>query len=161
MMTQMTSFSPSGPFGQDGAGFGPAEAHDSVRLKRVGARPLVFEGEELCMAMSYVPGAMMWFEINIWRCAGDGFAVAVKQFYRDEERVDTCRAWQCDGFEEVLHGLEEFDPAQDLEIGPEPAANAPATEIAAAALSIRAHTAEARRQYRALVGEVLYDLEHG
>ena len=161
MMTQMTSFSSTSPFAGEGAPLAPADAPDAIRLKRVGARPLAFEGEELCMAMSFIPGMPMWFEINVWRTASGGFVTAVKQFHRDADRVDTCRAWEASSFEEVMSGLERFDPAQDMEMDPEPGRHASAAELSAAALAMRARIAEARRQYDGLVGEILFELENG
>lgn len=161
MMTQMTSFSSTSPFGGEAGQSAAAEAHDMVRLKRIGARPLAFEGEELCMAMSFIPGMPMWFEINVWRTSKGGFVTAVKQFHRDDNRIDTCRAWECETFEQVMFSLENFDPVEDLEPAPELDSKCSSAEIAAAALTLRARIAEARRQYDGILGEILHDLENG
>ena len=157
MMTQMTSFSPMSTAGHD---FVPV-AEAPVRLKRVDERPLEFNGAELCFAMSFVPGAPFWFEVNVWRRSEGGFVSAVKLFYRDEDRLDSCRAWISSDFEEVMDRLEAFDPTRDLEPEATIFANMPLVELAAAALSLRAWAADARRQYAGLVGQILSELENG
>lgn len=163
-MTQMTSFSPphmaNAPMPIMAGDPGTA-ADSRIRLKRMGQRPLEFSGEELCFAMSFVPGAPFWFEVNVWRRFDGGFVSAVKLFYRDADRIDICRAWTSSAFEEVLDTLESFDAVRDLEADADLSADMTLVELTASAMSLRAWAAEARRQYAALVGELLDELEHG
>ena len=130
-----------------------------VTLKRVGARPLSFNGTELCMAMSFVPGAPFWYEINVFRTDAQGFVVAIKQFFRDENESDLVHAWEFEDFDGAMAHLETYDPADDIRVDIDPSADMTLPEMAAHALALRARAAEARRQFRTLVGKILYDLE--
>lgn len=158
MMTQMTAFQ-----SVDAQDFDHAPTTGQVApfsIKCMGRRPLAFHGIELCMAMSYVPGAPMWFEINIYRTHAEGFVVSVRHFHRDEDQHDIVRAWEQADFEAVMTTLEGYDPATDLRIDVDPAdPKLTLPDVAMQALALRTRTAEARRQYRALVGEILHDLE--
>ena len=133
-----------------------------VRIKRTGQRPLVFDGTELCMAMSYVPGAPSWYEINVYRSTGQKFVVAIRTFFRSEDERDRARAWEFDSFEQVMECLEGFDAAVDVRVdrfGDE--AEMSAAELAAEGFGLRARVEAARAQYRGLVGEILHELEQG
>lgn len=130
-----------------------------MALKRVGARPLSFSGSELCMGMSFTPGATFWDEVNVWRTAEQRFVVAVKTFFRDENETDQVRAWEFDDFDGAMAHLEGYDPAEDIRVDIDPSAAMTLPELAAHALALRARAAEARRQFAALVGEILYDLD--
>lgn len=129
-------------------------------LKRVGARPMTFAGSELCMAMSFVPGAPYWYEINVYRTVDQKFVLAIKKFHKEEDQTDFCRAWSFDDFGALMQQMEQFDPAIDVpvDIAPDDP-SLTGSEMAAHALALRAKAAEARRQYRSLVGEVLHELE--
>lgn len=157
-MSQMMSFAPMDADVEPA----PSGTAAAVTLKRLGQRPLVFDGVELCMAMSYVPGAPMWFEINVFRTGAGAFVLCVKHFHRDEDERDISRAWECPDFETVMTTLETYDPAHDLraDVDVETAGMAPG-DLAAKALAIRAQLGEARRQYASLVGEILHDLDQG
>lgn len=158
-MTQMMSFSTVDAEIEPGQPAGATAAH---LLRRPGRRPLRFEGVELGMAMSFMPGAPLWFEINVFRVGHGGFVACVKRFHRDEDESDFCRAWECTDFEAVMTALESYDPAADLRVEADPEDPALALpDLAAKAYALRAKAAEARRQYAGLVGEILHDLEHG
>ena len=129
-------------------------------LKRLGARPLTFHGGELCMAMSFVPGAPYWYEVNVYRTVEQRFVLAVKKFFRDEDKQDFCRAWEFEDFGDVVKTLENYDAGTDVEVEvmpDDPTLSAP--EMAAHAFALRAKAAEARRQFQGLVGEILHELE--
>ena len=144
----------------------PAEPNYAMQpqkysLKRMGKRPLSFEGTELCMAMSFHPKSSWWYEINIFRTVEQKFIVSVKQFFQSEEERDTARAWECDSFAHAMDILEGYDAADDVRVNvmaDDPSLSLP--ELAAHALSLRARAEEARRQYQSLVGEILFDLEN-
>jgi hypothetical protein len=148
-------------------GYEAAGAHASpgfgqpalVTLKRVGGRPLSFNGVELCMGMSFVPGAAFWYEVNVWRTAEQRFVVAIKTFFRDENETDQVRAWEFDDFDGAMAHLEGYDPAEDIRVDIDPSADMTLPELAAHALALRARAGEARRQFAALIGEILYDLD--
>jgi hypothetical protein len=132
----------------------------SFSLKRVGAKPLSFHGSELAMVMNFSPTAPSWYEIAIYRTTEQRFVAVVKLFYSSSEEQDVARAWEFDDFGAVVTHLEAYDPADDVRVDvqpDDPSLSLP--EMAAHALALRARAAEARRQYRALLGEILHELE--
>jgi hypothetical protein len=132
----------------------------TVMVRRTGLRPLAFQGSELCMAMSFTPEASYWYEINIYRTAGQKFVVAVRLFFQSEDERDRVRAWEFETFEQVLDCLESYDAGADVRVDVfADDAGWCAAELAAQAFSLRARVAAARSQYSGLVGEILHELE--
>lgn len=143
-----------------GPHYAAAPSAPSFRLKRPGARPLVFEGTELAMAMSFTPGVPYWYELNLYRTSDQRFVVAVKTFYAAEGEQDVSRAWECDGLDQALEKLSGYDAGQDVRLGFDAAdPSMSAAELAACAMELRARVLAARRHYQSLVGEFFYDLE--
>lgn len=129
-------------------------------LRRTGRRPVFFEGVELCMAMSYVPGAAFWYEINIYRTVSDGFVVYVRLFSKKEQDTDLYRVFEAGSFEEVISFLEDYDAAEDVRIDVlADDQSAPLSELVVRALALRARIDDARRQFSALVGQILFDID--
>lgn len=138
----------------------PANAADTFTLRRTGKRPLAFDGVELCMGMSYVPGTPFWYELNIYRTHAGSFVVAIKFFTKDEGDKDTFRAFQCATFDEVMSLLETYDTSQDVRIDVQADDDSMSVaELTVKALGLRARLEEARRQFAGLVGQVLYQLD--
>lgn len=160
-MNQFSAFQmQDGPSEPDRAAAAPSAA--PFRIARSGMRPLAFEGTELCMAMSYVPGAPNWYEINIYRTTEQKFVVAVRLFFRSEDERDRVRAWEFESFDQVLDCLEGYDAATDVRIDQRiEQEGQSAAELAAHAFLLRARAEAARSQYAGLVGEILHELEQG
>ena len=132
----------------------------SYKIMRSGQRPLAFEGTELCMAMSFVPEAPYWFEINIYRTMDQKFVTAVKTFFQSEEEKDRAKAWTCDSFDAVLDVLEKHDAAADMRVDAfADDKHMSAIELAAHGYSLMAKAKAARDQYHGLLGEILHELE--
>jgi len=128
-------------------------------IKRVGGRPLTFEGIELGMAMSFNPEQPYWYEFNLFRKTR-GFVLTIKRFHVAEGMGDFCRAWECDGFEQAMDILEAYDAGQDVRADrfiPGPGAGA--AELSAASLALSAEISDSRAHFSSLVGEFLYDLD--
>jgi len=152
------------PFGfhdaaQDPESLVEARPAQGFRIKRTGQRPLVFEGAELCMAMSFVPGTPSWYEINLYRTSAQGFVVAIRQFFKSEDERDRVRAWEFESFEAAVACLEGYDAGEDVRVERFPDEASGAADLAASAFSLRAQVEAARDQYAGLVGEILYELE--
>lgn len=132
------------------------------KIKRPGARPLIFEGTELAMAMSFTPGLPYWYEINLYRASDQRFIVAIRQFFSSKEEQDQVRGWEFDGLEQALDHLAHYDAGQDVKVSMDPANSrlSPA-ELAACAMELRAKVMAARRHYESLIGEFFFDLEQG
>ncbi|MGL4636215.1 MAG: hypothetical protein ACRCWF_09560 [Beijerinckiaceae bacterium] len=132
----------------------------SVSLRRTGERPLVFQGVEICSAMSYIPGAPLWYEINVYRTATESFVANVRMFTRSENDKDRFSACEADSFEEAIMWLEAYEPASDIRADlPLDDADVSVVELSIKAAAMRIRLSEARRQYRDLLGEVLFAVE--
>ncbi|MEM8595061.1 MAG: hypothetical protein AAGF76_01125 [Pseudomonadota bacterium] len=132
----------------------------TYKIMRSGQRPLVFEGMELCMAMSYVPASPYWFEINIYRSSSQKFVAAVRTFFQAEEERDRARAWECDSFDGVMDVLERYDAASDLRVDAfADAHDLSALELAGLGFTLMARAKAARDQYHGLLGEILHELD--
>jgi hypothetical protein len=137
-----------------------AIADQFFTLRRSGGRPLSFAGVELCSAMSYEPGTPLWYEINVYRTASRTYVANVKMFSKSEDEKDRHAAHEADSFEEALYWLENYEPAGDIRADlPFDNPSVPVIELGIKAAVVSMKLSEARRQYRDLVGEVLYALE--
>lgn len=137
-----------------------AQAATAKRIKRVGARPLVFEGTELAMAMSFTPSLPYWYEINLYRTSDHRFVAAVRQFFVSSDEQDTARAWECDTLDAALETLLQYDAADDVRLSFDHlGSRQSAADMAAQALELRAQAHGYRQHYATLIGEFLHDLD--
>lgn len=139
-----------------------AQIAPTHRIKRLGGRPLVFEGAELAMAMSFTPTLSYWYEVNLFRTSDQRFVASVKLFYVSADERDTIRAWECDTLDEAIERLARYDAAEDVQLvlengDPERSA----AEIAAYSMNLVAQVKGYRHHYASLIGEFLHDLETG
>jgi hypothetical protein len=129
-------------------------------LRRSGARPMNFVGSELCSAMSYEPGTPLWYEVALFRTAAQSYVANVKMFSKSEDEKDRFTAYEAESFDEALAWLESYEPANDIRIDlPFDRSDMPPVELGIRAAAASMRLAEARRQYRDLIGEVLFELE--
>jgi hypothetical protein len=132
----------------------------TFRIKRPGARPLVFEGIELAMAMSFTPSLPYWYEVNLYRTSDQRFVAAVRLFFQAESEVDQVRAWDFDTLDQALDKLAQYDAAQDIRFAMDPVnLTLPPAELAAMAMELRARVDSARRHFSSLLGEFFYELD--
>lgn len=131
-------------------------------IKRMGGRPIVFEGSELAMAMSFSPSVPFWYEINLYRTTEQHFVATVRLFFQSADEDDTVRGWECNSLEEAIEKLTSYDAAEDVRLSLEVAdGSATSAELAAGAMELRARIKGHRNHYASLIGEFLYDLENG
>lgn len=143
-----------------GAQYSAPAAMPSFRIKRPGARPLIFEGTELAMAMSFTPSVPYWYEVALYRTSDQRFVAAVKHFFQSADEQDQAQAWECDSLDQALDKLAQYDAGQDVKLTMDPGRpGMGAAELAACAMELRARVMGARRHYAALIGEFFYDLE--
>ncbi len=131
----------------------------SYRLTRPGMRPLIFQGSELAMAMSYTPDIPYWYELNIYRTSDQRFALAIRQFFSSTIEEDRCKAWEFDSLMAVFDFLENYDAAEDVRIDCAPIDGVPAAELAARAYDVAARVAAQRTHFASLVGELFAEME--
>lgn len=138
----------------------PMPSANMVSLRRTGERPLAFEGVEVCSAMSYIPGAPLWYEINVYRTASDSFIANVRMFTRSENEKDRFSAYEASSFDEAMFWLENYDPAEDIRADlPLDNSDVSVVELGLKAAAVKMKLSEARRQYRDLLGEIFYAVE--
>ncbi len=130
------------------------------RIRRQGARPLAFTGTELAMAMSFTPTLPYWYEITIYRTNTQAFVLAIRLFHVSEDEKDQSDAWTFDTLPEVLDAIETYDAGRDVvaDIVSLPS-DAPAIELAARAMDLRARVSAARHHFAGLVGELFAELD--
>ncbi|PJF08878.1 hypothetical protein [Pseudorhodobacter sp. MZDSW-24AT] len=132
----------------------------TFRIKRPGARPLIFEGVELAMAMSFTPSLPNWYEVNLYRTSDQRFVVAVRLFFQSEAEQDQIRAWDFETLDQALEKLSQYDAGQDVRVSLDQAdLSLPPAELAAMALELRARVDSARRHFASLLGEFFFELD--
>lgn len=135
-------------------------AASDYRIKRIGARPLIFAGSELAMAMSFTPELPYWYEINIYRTAQQSFVLAIRLFFQSEAEHDTVQAWEFETLGEVFDAIESYDAGADVRAQfPESMAAAAPAELAASAMELAARVKAARHHYAGLVGELFEEMD--
>ncbi|WP_370400192.1 hypothetical protein [Sulfitobacter sp. JB4-11] len=132
------------------------------RIKRIGGRPITFDGSELGMAMSYSASVPYWYEINLYRTSDQRFVTTVRLFFISDKEEDRVQGWDCGDLDEAIEKLIQYDAARDVDLGMglDPSKATPA-ELAAYAMDLRAQVADRRQHYKSLVGEFLYELDGG
>ncbi len=131
----------------------------TFRIKRLGARPLSFQGSELAMAMSFTPSIPYWYEVNIYRTVQQRFVLAIRMYFQSAEEEDFVRAWEFDSLPDALDKMESYDAGQDVRVTFDASQPMVVAELTARAMDLHARTAAARSHYAGIVGEFFYDLE--
>ncbi len=166
-MSQMTAYDNAAAAGADAGSVPPSPVSagpsgNSITLRRTGGRPVRFSGIELCTAMSFGPGAPFWYELNIFRTSNQKFVVDVRHFTKRDGDKDRFTVFTVDTFDDAMHLLETYDAAVDIRVDlPVDDDSVPLAELGLHAASLRLRIGEARRQFRQLVGEILYELDRG
>ncbi|MEM6323140.1 MAG: hypothetical protein AAF748_05625 [Pseudomonadota bacterium] len=155
MIPQMQAVDPAGGVNEGTAFATPA----SYSIPQFGARPIVFEGSELAMAMSFTPSLPYWYEINLYRTTERDFVVAIRKFEQSEEEDDSVRSWRFTTLEEAFSHLEAYDAAIDVSVAPVTTSEQTPAALAMRALSLKADVEAARFHYGALVGELFAKID--
>lgn len=138
---------------------GSIGAANAYRIRRLGARPLVFSGTELAMAMSFTPELPYWYEINAYRTERQTFVLRIKHFRASETESDSCDAWEFETLADLFDAIEAYDAARDVRFDPARLAEAPAAELAGRAMALKAEVAAARAHFASLAGELFQEME--
>jgi hypothetical protein len=131
----------------------------TYRFPRPGQRPLVFQGSNLAMAMSFTPDFPFWYEINIYRTDEQKFVLVLKMFFQSEEAKDTVRAWSFDNILALFDALEAYDAAEDIRVSFDMSNRTCPAELAAMAYELRAKAASYRSHWASLIGELFEELD--
>lgn len=135
-------------------------ATTTFRLKRSGIRPKVFDGVEVCSAMTHETGTPFWYELNVYRTVSETFVCEVKFFAKKAGTRDNFKTFDCFNIDELTERLENYDPAQDVDpsIWTLCTEDAPASKVAIEAANLAMLIAEAKRQWADIVGDVLFEI---
>jgi hypothetical protein len=133
-----------------------------VVLQVSGGKPLRLRGITLAEGQSWAPGTVAWHEVTLYRADTDEVAVAVRTLRKAPGETDIHRAELFPTLGDALSWLEQFDPTQDLSVDLDASDRAlSAIEIALRAAALRGRADEVARQWRALLGELLFRLDPG
>jgi hypothetical protein len=133
---------------------------DPVSLQVSGGKPLDVRGRRLAEGHSWSPGTPTWHEIGLWACDGGEIAVALRTLRKARGSQDVHRAELFPRMADAVTWLEEFDPTQDLAVELDPSDRSQSTiAVTLRAAALRAQADEVARQWRALLGELLYRLD--
>jgi hypothetical protein len=134
----------------------------SIALQVSGGKPLRLRGTLLAEGNSWAPGTVAWQEVTLFRTDGGEIALAVRTLRKARGETDIHHAELFPTLGDALSWLEEFDPAQDLSVDLDASDRAlSAVEIALRAAALRGRADEVARQWRALLGEMLFRLGAG
>jgi hypothetical protein len=130
----------------------------SVSL-RAGGKPLRFKGTLLAEASSRRPGAKAWHEITVYAEDCGGYAAGLR-LCALPPLAGTDRAARFPTLDALADWLEKHDPSADLQAGFDVAdPTATGADLAVKAAALRDRAEDLRRAYRALIGELLYQLD--
>jgi len=137
----------------------PAEPK-AYSLRVSGGKPLRLSAVCLAEGNSWCLGTPAWHEVQVLRGTDGDHAVGIKCFRKAPGEADTFHAEVFPNIEEAVAFLEGFDPTTDLRVDIDASdRSVSAAEIALKAAALRQRADEVVRQWRALVGEMLFRLD--
>ncbi|NGM19577.1 hypothetical protein G3576_06100 [Roseomonas stagni] len=140
---------------------GPPGAVEPVTLRVSGAKPVRLRGHKLTEGHSRAAGCIAWHEVEIWQLENSReIAVALRTRRPGGEAADLHRAELFPDLAEALDWLEGFDPVADLTVDFDAGdRRLSAVEVALRAAALRGRAEVVTREWRALLGEVLFVLD--
>lgn len=133
---------------------------NTFRLPRPGSRPLVFNGTELAMAMSFTPEISYWYEVNLYRTLDQEFVAAIRLFYQSDQENDVVKSWRFCNLDKALDFIESYDAGADIRMPHLEIATMTAADMAATALQLKAEISAARHHFAGLVGELFFEIDN-
>ena len=131
----------------------PAE----VTLRISGGKPLRIVGVMIAEATSWSPSVPAWHEVSLYRTQGQECAASIRMLKKAMGETDIHHAELFASIEDALNWLEEFDPTADLAPDFDASDRRVSTaEIALFSAALRQHADAVTRQWRGLIGELLY-----
>jgi hypothetical protein len=129
-------------------------------LRNNGGKPLQFHGVMIAEGSSRGQGALAWHEVAIYRTESGSLAVAIRFMRAGSGECGVHRARIFERQDGALSWLEDFDPACDLSADFDVSdRRSSAATVALKAAFLRDRAERLERDYRALVGEMLFRLE--
>ncbi len=132
----------------------------TISLRRTGERPFRFQGTELCSAIGWAQNITIWHEINLFRANTGKLIVDIRVFRKSPDEKDLFRVFELDTLEDAITLLENYDPTQDVLV--DLPLDDPSVSLATLSLQgvvLRQKIEQTRRQYDALLGDLLHEIE--
>lgn len=140
----------------------PGQEAQPVMLRVSGGRPLQLRGHLLAEASSWSPGASAWHEIALYQCTGDEIAAALRLCTQPDGAGDLCQGRLFAALADAADWLAGFnataDLASDLDASDRRLSG---VEIALRAAALRQRADRIERQYRVMIGELLFCIANG
>lgn len=128
-----------------------------IMLRVSGGRPLHLRGHLLAEASSWSPGAPAWHEIALYQCDGGEIAAALRLCTQPGGAGDLCQARSFAVLSDAADWLGGIDATADLATDLDASdRRLSAVEIALRAAALRQRADRVERQYKAMVGELLF-----
>lgn len=128
-------------------------------LRQTGGRPVSFHGRQLGHRNSYRLGTDLWFELNLYQTDDARFVADIRTFHKSAGAQDSYHVSVCDSLDEAVGVFERFDARREVSADFDPADPAmPPAEILAQAAALRYRLADADKQYKAVLSDLLYEL---
>ncbi len=131
-----------------------------ITLRVTGGKPMQIHAELMAECTSRTDGAPTWHDLVLYRQDGGGYALSLTTCRGPQGLSDVCRARSFATLDPALDWIEQFDPTADLCADIDSADRRISTaDIALRAASLRQQADRVDQQYRAMVGELFYQLE--
>ncbi|MGF1453879.1 MAG: hypothetical protein ACFB6R_00735 [Alphaproteobacteria bacterium] len=151
---------PGAAAGSVGAPRMTAEPMTWITLRRSGRQPLRFKGALLAEATGHASEGRLWHELNIYSRQTGGFVVDLRVFKKDRGQKDIFHVHAFETLGEVVSFLEDFDPTADVPVNVDTDAPGCTTaRLTLKAVALRQRIEDVTRDYRSLVGDLLFQLE--
>ncbi len=132
----------------------------TVTLRRSGARPYRFQGTEICSAVGWAEKLSVWHEINLFQSTAGKVVIDIRVFRKSPTEKDLFRVEERDSIEDAISFLESYDPTQDVLVDiPLDDPGVSLAELSLNGIVLRQRIDHTRRQYDALLGDLLHEIE--
>ncbi len=126
-------------------------------LRVSGAQPVRAHGTLIVEATSWASSTQAWHEVALYRTTDAECALSVRLRKKAPGETDVCQAEIFVSLEDALSWLETFDPTADLTPDFDASdRSVSTTEIALRAAALRQQVDAVSRQWRGLLGDLLY-----
>ncbi len=133
-----------------------------VTLRLSGGKPMHMRAELLAECTSWSPGAPAWHELALYRRETADYAVGVKICRGPMGGSDVFHARIFADLDGALAWLQAFNPTADLDADIDSSdRHISTTDIALRAATLRQRADRVEKQYRAMIGELLYRMDIG
>ncbi|MGK7867648.1 hypothetical protein [Falsiroseomonas sp. E2-1-a20] len=135
----------------------PTSEPTEITLRVSGGKPLRTRGVMVAEASSWAPSIPAWHEVSLYQTVDGDCALAVRMLKKAGSEPDIHHAEIFRTLEDALSWLERFDPTADLASDFDASDRRISTvEIALMAAALRQRADAVTRQWRCLIGELLY-----